>query len=97
MVAARESQTATLFTSGSRARMVLITGGDDATNSRPSAELFDPSSGGSFAATGSMNAARTFHTATLLLDGTALIVGGATTPNAPATGTILNSAEIYHP
>lgn len=46
-----------------------------------------------FEPTGSLNVARTGHTATLLLDGQVLPVGGAT----GSTGTALASAELYDP
>jgi hypothetical protein len=52
---------------------------------------FIPTSG-SFAATGSLAAARNFHTATLLQDGRVLIVGGS-----GAFGGFLSSAELYDP
>jgi hypothetical protein len=55
---------------------VLVAGGVD-TNGNPlsSAELFDPATG-TFTATGSLNTARTEHTATLLQNGTVLVAGG---------------------
>ena len=62
---------ATLLTSGK----VLVTGGNDDPGPAADAEVYDPSTG-SFRPTGNMNAFRSNHTATLLLDGTALITGG---------------------
>lgn len=53
----------------------------------PDAELYDPSSG-TFSATGSVNTARLFHTATLLSNGMVLIAGGCCS---------LASAELYDP
>jgi hypothetical protein len=57
---------------------------------------FAPSSipPGAFATTGSMTTPRRYHAATLLPNGTVLVVGG--TGGAGATGT-LSSAEIYNP
>jgi hypothetical protein len=63
---------------------VLLTGGYDGL---ASAELFDPVTG-SFATAGSMATARDGHTATLLDDGTVLVVGGAVFAT-------LSTAEIY--
>jgi hypothetical protein len=57
-----------------------------------SAELYDPASG-TWSATGSLNAAREGHTATLLPSGKVLVAGGYGC-NAPNT---LASAEIYDP
>jgi hypothetical protein len=74
MTTARENHTATLLTDGT----VLIVGGRDlAGKSLASAELYDAVSG-TFVATGSMSSSlgRSFHTATLLCDGSVLIVGG---------------------
>lgn len=89
MTMPRAAHTATLLTSGK----VLITGGYGPTGFSPplaTAELFDPSSG-SFTPTGSMSTPRASHTATLLADGTVLIVGGRSGTEDLAT------AEIYDP
>ena len=72
MSVARAAQTATLLATGPKPHRVLITGGIGATDpsahgrSLASAELFNPASGGSFSATGTMSSARALHTATLL-------------------------------
>ncbi|MGC1678877.1 MAG: kelch repeat-containing protein [Candidatus Binataceae bacterium] len=66
---------------------VLIDGGSTGTT----AELFDPATM-SFALTGSMTAARSVATATLLNDGTVLIAGGL-----DPGGDSLDTAEIYNP
>ncbi|HEY1757873.1 MAG TPA: hypothetical protein VGG72_21060 [Bryobacteraceae bacterium] len=57
-------------------------------------DLFDPSTG-TFGSAGVMVTPRSFHTSTLLSDGTVLIAGGDfLTPN---TETILSTSEIYTP
>jgi hypothetical protein len=79
---------ATLLNSG----MVLMAGGlADTSSSSPlaSTELFNPTSG-TFASSANMTTARAAHSATLLSDGTVLIVGGASSTGA------LTSAEIYN-
>lgn len=92
----RWGQTATLLNDGT----VLIVGGlgpgSLANPSGPfdltaSAEIYDPSTG-TFAATGSLNVARTQHTATLLPNGEVLIAGGVNGSKAA-----LSSAELYNP
>jgi hypothetical protein len=89
---ARELHTATLLMNGK----VLVAGGNRFSGyptwlpATPIAELYDPASR-SFTFTGSMQAARTQHTATLLADGRVLIVGGSTSVEA------LTSSEIYDP
>jgi hypothetical protein len=70
--------------------MVLVVGGANNGAVLSSAELYDPSTG-TFVSTGSLNAARGGHTATLLADGEVLIAAGGT-----ATG-YLASAELYNP
>ena len=86
----RGYHTATLLPSGK----VLLAGGDsfDTYGSLlVSAELYDPGMG-TFSATGSMTAAREYHSATLLLNGMVLIAGGdGSSRDALAT------AELYDP
>jgi hypothetical protein len=87
---ARGSHTATLLRSGH----VLVAGGTD-DGSFPdrlaSAELYDPATA-TWSVTGSLtlNRGRTLHTATLLEDGTVLVVGGTTFGPLMAAG-----AELY--
>src|SRR5262249_13364563 len=54
------------------------------------AELYDPTTR-IFSATGSLDRARTAHTATLLINGKVLIAGGSIEP----VGIGLSSAEVY--
>jgi len=57
---------------------VLVAGGSDGGEVMASAELFDLATG-SWSATGSLNSAREFHTATLLPNhGGEVLVAGAT-------------------
>ncbi len=90
MTEARSFHTATLLPDGT----VLVAGGGgpvipgshtSSFDLLASAELFDPRTG-SWTATASMNEARYFHTATLLRNGTVLVIGGTT-----------GSAELYDP
>ena len=102
MTVARFAHTATLLADG----RVLIAGGctdEQGPSATPpfcgntvtaTAELYDPGTR-TFVATGSMTAARAYHTATLLPDGRVLVAagfGGGSSEN----GT-LDSAELYDP
>ena len=85
----RVSPTGTLLNNG----MVLIAGGTSAYyygTPIASAELYDPASG-TFTATGSMNFARWYDTATLLNNGMVLLAGGI------GSSGLLASAELYNP
>jgi hypothetical protein len=86
---ARQWQTATLLNDGN----VLIAAGENGYFSSgtaiANAELYNPTAG-SFAVTGSLNAARYLDTATLLDSGMVPIVGGDS-----SSGTALSSAELY--
>jgi len=93
--AAYES-TATLLMNGK----VLVTGGNDDPGPNDFAEVYDPSTG-IFTRVGEMTAPRANHSATLLPDGNALIIGGSSWTGW-GTGTLyysccLSSAELYDP
>jgi len=90
MADGRSGHTATLLNTG----QVLITGGSNYAaggipNYLAAAELYDPLTG-YFVATGSMNAARAGHVATLLANGKVLIDGGGAGDSEP-------SPELYDP
>lgn len=90
MGVARQGHTATLLPNGK----VLIAGGSgagaDGVDASDSAEIYDPATG-QFSAAGNMVTGRKAHTATLLLNGTVLIVGGQ------GDAGYIASAEIYDP
>jgi len=91
MTYGRAGHSATLLTDGK----VLIAAGlgeDPATEAEDitfTAELYDPAAG-LFSRTGGMASARTSHTATLLLNGTVLVVGGCDQIECS-----LSTAELY--
>jgi hypothetical protein len=87
----RFNHTATLLNNG----MVFIAGGQGSDGmggfkALATAELFDPATG-TFSLTGSLNKAKTHHTATLLSNGKVLVVGGNGLGSDPG------SAELYDP
>jgi N-acetylneuraminic acid mutarotase len=94
MSTARIGYTATLLPNG----QVLVAGGAELANQTvilSSAELYNPATG-TWSATGSMTAARTGHTATLLPNGQVLVAGGeGSCVNGSCS--FLSSAELYNP
>jgi hypothetical protein len=86
--AARAAHSATPLANGK----VLVAGGQDGSGDLLSAELFDPSVGGGTwtFTTNSLGTARSGHSATLLQDGTVLVVGGSGFSGA------LLSVEIFN-
>ncbi len=93
MTAARESHTVTLLKDGN----VLITGGHQGRRSAieiyASAEIYNPTNG-TFTATANLTVKRHKHDATLLDDGTVLIVGGSDERDSRGA---YATAEIYNP
>jgi hypothetical protein len=57
------------------------------------AEVFDPATG-SYAVTGSLGVARSFHTTTALLDGRVLVVGGGDTCASQCTAEVYDAAGV---
>ena len=97
MAQPRAGHSATLLPDG---RVLIVDGGqldiDDLLVSIVSAELFDPSQG-KFTSTGAPCLAREFHTATLLTNGKALIVGGNEFNGYPTWLPQTSGAELYDP
>jgi N-acetylneuraminic acid mutarotase len=93
---ARFAHTATVLPSGK----VLVTGGctaSDCSTTTAVSELYDPASN-TWSTTGSLNTARSYHSAVLLKTGKVLVVGGRTSLTScelysPATGTWSNAAS----
>ena len=90
----RANHTATLLPDG----RVVIAGGvtirdslSNSTDTLASVEIYDPATR-TFSADGALGTGRSFHTATLLKDGTILLVGGKGTD-----GRALDSAEVFDP
>lgn len=93
MAVARSRPVAVLLPSGK----VLVCGGygvAGASVSLDSAEIYDPVAG-TWSSAGTMSKRRWGHTATLLYDGTVLVVGGAASAGDPLTDT--QCADIYDP
>ncbi len=88
MLSVRTHFTATLLPTG----RVLAAGGYDNGGSLHSAELYNPGAG-TWQATGNMSGERRDHTATQLLNGKVLVVGG----RDDTLGTDLATAELYNP
>ena len=93
MQVGRDQHTATLLTAGADAGKVLIVGGRDNTmNLTASAELYDPKTN-SFSLTGPMATARKGHAATLLQDGSSVLVTGGNIVGVPDYS---NTGELYN-
>jgi len=89
LATARQWHTASLLSNGE----VLVTGGmvDNSGTATATAELYDPMTEMFTATTGSLTTARALQTATVLKNGTVLVVGGENA-NSP-----LATAELYDP
>jgi hypothetical protein len=73
---------------------VLIAGGYTGTTTTATAELYDPGTG-TWTAVATMSTPRQWQSATLLANGTALVVGGLNDTASPLLGTGI--AEVYDP
>jgi hypothetical protein len=93
LTVARTGHTATTLKSG----LVLLTGGagHNGIEADATAELYDPSTGAFTATAANLTVGRVVHTATLLNDGTVLIIGGDDT--YLGFGVTWSSAEIFDP
>jgi hypothetical protein len=94
MNAARFGHTATVIASGPNAGKILLAGGFDGTDSLSSTEIFDPAAG-KIAVGPALNAARRFHTATVIASGPdagKILLAGGLNDKGP-----LASTEIYDP
>jgi hypothetical protein len=92
MIGVRSLHTATLLNDGK----VLVAGGRKGAFPLKTAELFDPISE-AFSSTGSLSIQRKRHRATLLLNGTVLMEGGASLSNGQPVDAGTPSAELYSP
>jgi hypothetical protein len=103
----RAAHTATLLTVGPLAGRVLITGGGGGSGmflKDSSAEIYDPALGQFVLLSSFLNEPRSMHTATVLNDGSVLLVGGFDGSAAisggmlsSASGLTSNSAEVFDP
>jgi hypothetical protein len=92
MTSARRFHTCTLVYDEALDKYVVLMAGGESAPGVPvdTWDLWDPDSD-EIIASGTMNAARFNHTATVLIDGTVLFAGGGTTSSA------LETTEIYNP
>jgi N-acetylneuraminic acid mutarotase len=96
LITGRSQHTATLLPSG---KVLLVGGTDPLASTSHTAELYDPAAGNTLEgdmdhtnSVGSVDSARTRHTATLLPSGKVLVIGGVNPSN-----TLLNTAAQYNP
>jgi Abnormal spindle-like microcephaly-assoc'd, ASPM-SPD-2-Hydin/Galactose oxidase, central domain len=95
MTGARAQHAAALLTTGTTAGEVLVAGGylADTDAVIGTAELYNPATN-TFATTGNMTIVRVDHTATTLLNGQVLVVGGRSTTGG---GQVTATAELFNP
>ncbi|MFC2144565.1 kelch repeat-containing protein [Acidobacteriota bacterium] len=79
-------------------RVLVVGGVDDSNTPLASAEIFDPYSG-TWSLTGSMSGSRSLHTANFFRTGDdwGVFVAGGTSGALPATGSALDTTEIFDP